>query len=104
APRHLIYPDLYLGSSVDGEEDGQPEAMAGMMENGDDGNTGTPVIGVQETEGDDEDGIRLASPMIPGYPAMIVVDAVNNTEESAVLQAWIDFNGNGQFDQGEELT
>jgi len=103
-PRHLVTEDLKLGASVDSETDGQPEAMAGMMTGGDDGNTGDQTYGTSEVEGDDEDGITLLSPMVAGQNACIQYDAMNNTGEPAVLQAWIDFDNNGTFESDEQLN
>ncbi|MEL7428318.1 MAG: hypothetical protein AAFN81_35460, partial [Bacteroidota bacterium] len=39
-PSHGIDEDLYLGSCVDEESDGNPDSMAGMMTGGDDNTTG----------------------------------------------------------------
>jgi hypothetical protein len=103
-PAHLVTNDLKLGASVDAELDGQPDDMAGMMGGGDDGNVGLVTFGTPAEAGDDEDGIRLISPLIPGYPAMLQVSAMNMLEDDAVLQGWIDWNGNGQFDSGEQLN
>ena len=104
APRHTADPTLKLGIRLDGETDGQPDPMAGaMMPGGDDNNNGVVVAG---TAGDDEDGVMLVSPLIPGATATIMVDAMNTTGSAAVLQGWIDWNGNGMFDMipNEELT
>ena len=76
--RHFIS-GPFLGMQVDGEGDGQPSPLA----NGDDMN------GV-----DDEDGVTLPG-MIAGTMATATVD-VGPTP--GYLNAWIDFNGNGSFD------
>jgi SdrD B-like domain/GEVED domain len=99
-----INPNLKLGACVDGEPDGQPQAMAGVMTGGDDNGTGIGVNGNASNCGDDEDGVVFASPMIPGYSACIKVSAMNMTGTAAVLQAWVDFNGNDVFEPGEQLT
>ncbi len=82
--RHLIVPGVYLGSTVDYETTGQPDATA----TGDDLN------------GDDEDGITFTSPLTVGEMATVdVVASVNG-----FLDAWIDFNGNGSWaDPGEQI-
>ncbi|MBK8427678.1 MAG: hypothetical protein IPL27_17655 [Lewinellaceae bacterium] len=103
-PKHVVTPNLYLGTCVDTEPDGQPEAMAGLMTEGDDGNVGDGAQGTCNPNGDDENGIVFETPMIPGSTACIRVTANNNTNANAVLQGWIDFNGSGAFDDGEELT
>ena len=89
---HVIRPGLALGSSVDGERDGLPSTEA----DGDDAsNTGSA---------NDEDGITFVTPLLPGYDAGISVSAINTTGSAAVLQGWIDWNGDGQLSAGEELT
>ena len=55
---------------------------------------------------DDEDGIQLLTPMVPGYEACI--EATVNMPAlpagiTAYLQGWIDFNGNGSFEQEERI-
>ncbi|OQB28039.1 MAG: Serine-aspartate repeat-containing protein D precursor [Chloroflexi bacterium ADurb.Bin180] len=85
-PRHVIQPGVYLGASVDSEANGQPNATA----TGDDSN-GVP---------DDEDGVIFATPLVPGRSATITVTA----STAGYLNAWIDFNGNGTFDPGEQIA
>jgi len=79
---HVISQRVYLGSRVDGEFDGQPNALA----TGDDDN-GT----------DDEDGVVLAS---------LVIDETSNVQVTASvagsLNAWIDWNGDGDWDDAAE--
>lgn len=72
------------------------------MSGGDDGNNG----GYNEGgAGDDENGITFLTPMIPGYEACIRVNTMNTLGGTAVLQAWIDFNGDGDVnDAGEQLN
>ena len=101
---HTVTPDLYLGSCVDVDIDGQPEAMAGFMTGGDDGNAGPGSLGICSPLGDDENGITFPTPLIPGNTACVKVTARNNTGGPAFLQAWIDFNGNGTFEANEQLT
>ncbi|KAA3639246.1 MAG: DUF11 domain-containing protein, partial [Bacteroidetes bacterium] len=104
-PKHIIIPQLYLGSCVDAETDGQDEAMAGLMNNGDDNNAS--AYGQPGSMGctDDEDGITFITPVIPGYEACIEIDVVNNTGAPAVLQGWLDFDGNYIMDDpADELT
>ena len=85
-PRHTIVDGFFLGAGVDSELNGQPTAVA----NGDDLN-GTP---------DDEDGVVFTTPLVAGRPATITVTA----SAAGVLNAWIDFNSNGQFDAGEHIA
>lgn len=90
---HILNPNLYLGACVDGELNG-----------GDDTQQGTPKYGTCPT-GDDENGITFVTPLVQGIDACIRVSAINTTGSTAVLQGWIDFNGDGDFlDAGELLT
>ena len=68
-----------LGSSRDNDADGQPTANA----DGDD------------TDGtDDEDGVTFPSTIIAGD---LSADVTVNASGAALLDAWIDFNGDGTF-------
>ncbi|PYJ07093.1 MAG: hypothetical protein DME25_04625, partial [Verrucomicrobia bacterium] len=78
--RHVIVPGVYLGAGVDCEADGQPSGDA----------TG---------DGADEDGVVFA-PLVPGGIALVQVTA----STSGLLNAWIDFNGDGDWkDTGEQI-
>ena len=77
--RHAIDPTLYLGASIDDEEDGQPNATA----TGDD-NAELP---------DDEDGVVFTSAYIPGENMTLEVTA----SDAGYLDAWVDFNNNGDW-------
>jgi hypothetical protein len=84
--RHaLVVGGPILGPSVDAEEDGLPDLMA----DGDD-----------LTTHNDADGVFFLSPVAPGWPATIQVTG----SAGAVLDAWIDFDGNGTFDADEYFT
>ncbi len=86
--RHIIAPGVFLGASIDPETDGQPSADA----LGDDNN---PPIGP-----DDEDGVVFTSLVIQGQPATVKVTA----SVAGSLDAWIDFNGDGNWaDAGEQI-
>ena len=80
--RHSIVPGIFLGGTVDAESDGRPDATA----SGDDRN------------GADEDGVVFTSTLHVGQDATIEVAA--STE--GYLNAWIDFDGDGQFDDRED--
>jgi hypothetical protein len=85
--RHKIVPGLMLGNAIDAEADGQPNATA----TGDDNN---PPAGP-----DDEDGVIFGA-MAPGHAANITVTA----SAPGLLNAWVDFNGNGSWaDAGEQI-
>lgn len=96
-PSHGIVAGLSLGSSVDRDLDGQPSALA----NADDLNG---VVGAGGSVVDDEDGIRLLTPLSPGAMATFEINITNTTGQTAFLQAWFDFNQNGRFtDAGEQV-
>ena len=82
--RHVIVPSLYLGSAVDADADGQPDAYAA----GDD-NDGT----------DDEDGVTFGS-LVPGTVSDVTVVA----SAGGFLNAWMDWNADGDWaDVGEQI-
>ncbi len=74
---HVMVPGMYLGASIDGEWDGQPDAAATGDDN--DGN-------------DDEDGVTI-SPLSPGQPATVNIVA----SQPGFVEMWIDFNHNGNW-------
>jgi hypothetical protein len=83
--KHFIVPGVYLGQKIDAEADGQPNINA----------TGDDINGT-----DDEDGIVFASALSPGKIALIDVTA----SCPGFLNAWIDFNGDGDWtDDGERI-
>jgi len=86
--RHYICDDLpvYLGAGVDSEMDGQPNATA----------TGDDLDG-----NDDEDGVTFLNyPLETGVTANIIV----NASGPGKLDAWVDFNGDGDWaDAGEKI-
>jgi hypothetical protein len=93
--RHALGSDVYLGSCVDAEADGQPTAAA----NGDDANASTPVSGTCQN-GDDEDGVTFTSNLVAGQTAEVRVVA----SSACTLTAWLDFNADGDWsDTGESL-
>ncbi len=83
--RHAIDPGLLLGSVIDAELDGLPSLLAG----GDDLD-GSP---------DDEDGIVFASLLIPGER----VDVDASASLFGYLNAWIDFNADGDWNDAGEM-
>ncbi|MEO0339045.1 MAG: SdrD B-like domain-containing protein, partial [Bacteroidota bacterium] len=117
-PRHAIQPKLYLGAGVDAELDGMPDLDAGTKTGGDDADTSAFVKGMGM---DDESGIRLLSPLLPDEYAYIRVDytaqdtllAGGYVDTAAYLNAFIDWNGDGDFyvngdptmgfDEGEQI-
>ena len=80
--RHILDGMTYLGAGVDEELDGQPDVNA---------------LG-DDTGSDDEDGVVFTSPIISGQNATVDVTA----SSTGYLNAWVDFNNNGNWDDGGE--
>ncbi|AKS40466.1 GEVED domain-containing protein [Wenzhouxiangella marina] len=75
----------FLGALRDSEADGQPDATA----------TGDDLGG-----SDDEDGVVFTTPLVAGQGATVDITASG----AGLLNAWIDFNGNGSWaDPGEQI-
>ncbi len=92
-PGHPIIPGLQLGANLDGEPDGQPDALA----TGDDI---SPTLAP-----DDEDGVTLPLDLVPGAPYAVSATAINTTGLPAYLYGFIDFNANGYLtDTGEFVS
>ena len=80
--RHVLGSGLFLGTSVDGEPNGQPNGTA-------------------SGDGADEDGVTFAA-LQAGTSAAVTVTAT--VPATAVLNAWIDFNADGDWDDlGEQV-
>ncbi len=96
-PSHGIIPGLSLGLRVDRDLDGQPSPLA-------DGDDRSGPVGPDGQILDDEDGVRLLTPLAPGSPATFEVFITNTTGQTGFLQAWFDFNQNGTFtNPGEQV-
>ena len=75
---------LRLGALIDVEMNGQPNALA---------------LGDDQNNLDDEDGVTLPPNLIVGTTVSVIVNVSNvDPDHPAFLNAWIDFNGNGYFD------
>ncbi len=85
-PVHVIIPGLSLGSTVDGETDGQPSIDA----------LGDEI---------DENGLIIFSSLNlhPGSSFRLPLNYVNTTGSIAHLEAWIDWNGDGAFSMPTEM-
>jgi hypothetical protein len=85
-PRHTLRQNFFLGTTVDAELDGQPTDAA-------------------DGDGADEDGVRIRGQLLQGQ--IINVGATIALEvfasASGFLNAWIDFNRNGVFDEEIDL-
>ena len=87
-PRHVI-PDggaeLFMGGAPDVDLNGQPEPRA---------------LGDDQDGNDDEDGVSLPSTLLVGQANDVAVDVSSD----GLLNAWIDFNRDGDWkDQGEQI-
>ena len=83
---HVIVDNLYMGSIVDKELDGQSSVLA---------------TGDDDVDGDDEDGVVFPT-LIAGRNADINVTVFNNLGKDATLYWFIDFNGDGDFEDASE--
>lgn len=109
--RHLLSPDYYLGSSVDADRNGTPDAEAGYKGNGVDSgddqlDTDADSFRHGAPGSDDEDGIRFITPLIPGYEACIQVSykVPNNFNgPDGYFKAWADWDGSGGLEEGEQI-
>jgi|GEM_PF-5271394 hypothetical protein len=81
---HLIVAGLFLGNTIDDESDGQPTSLA----DGDDLNNI-----------DDEDGVDFPWPLTKGTPN---VASVMTSVGGGFLNAWIDFNADGDWNEANE--
>ena len=83
--RHLIRPDVYLGTQIDADPDGQPTV---------------PALGDDLEEADDDDGVRVLTQFASGKDVRLEVVA----SQRGFLNAWADFNGDGDWlDAGEHF-
>ena len=81
--RHFVVSGLHLGSAVDKEYDGQPNATA----------TGDDLIAT-----DDEDGVVFLTDLMAGEDATVRI----TVSQAAKVDAWIDYNDDGDWDDGDE--
>ena len=89
-PVHVIIPGLSLGAIVDGETDGQPSADA---------------LG-DENDEKDEDGLTIfpSLDIKLGSTFRLPLTVTNTTGDTAYVEAWIDWNGDGDFDDANEMV
>jgi hypothetical protein len=87
--RHkLIHGGPFMGPTVDMDPNGQPTIDAV----GDD----------EDDEADDEDGLCCWSTLVPGEDAHVYAD-MQGSPAACRLNAWIDFNANGAWEDGEQI-
>lgn len=93
-PSHGITDGLMIGSKIDSEFDGQPNSSA----------TGDDVVNPAIDQINDEDGVIVTSALRAGGTGTIAVTVTNTSGSTGYLQAWIDFNADGDFlDPGEQI-
>jgi hypothetical protein len=83
---HVIIPGFSLGPEADGEADGQP--VPGGLGDDYDGN-------------DDEHGVFFTTPLVPNQEATVEVELTSPTG-TGLLDAWIDFDGDGDWDDAHD--
>ncbi len=90
-PSHLIIDGLFLGDTVDMDVDGHPDNLA---------------IGDDLDNIDDEDALSIFSSMDarPGGTIRLPLNVTNTTGDTAYIIAWVDWNGDGDFDNLTELA
>ncbi len=76
-----------LGRTVDADADGQPAPDA---------------LG-DDTDFDDENGITFTTPLTPGHDAAVDIDLTYSPVDG-VLNAWIDFHADGDWDDAGEFV
>jgi len=75
---HTIVPGVYLGSSVDGDPDGQPDPNA---------------LGDDNDGNDDEGDVIFGPAFAPGVDMAVIVTA----STAGFLDAWVDYDGSGDW-------
>ncbi|SFN37083.1 GEVED domain-containing protein [Dokdonella immobilis] len=99
-PAHGIVPGLHIGACVDDEDDGQANAAA----SGDDAGASGFTSGTCAVPGDDEDGVQLRPIYNQGSPSTTPATVTNTTGSPASLCSFMDWNGDGDFDDANEST
>lgn len=83
--QHRMFQNIYLGSGIDPEPDGQADAQA---------------LGDDRNGRDDEDGVEFHSGWVIGDTARIAVTA----SAGGMLKAWVDFNQDRDWDDKGEMV
>ena len=78
--------DLKLGSLVDGETDGSPYPLSDDFSDG----------------SDDDDGVQFPVPVQAGQMSKVIA-TVNGSTSNSRLNAWIDFDQDGTFEDDEQI-
>ncbi|MCX6858481.1 MAG: GEVED domain-containing protein, partial [Verrucomicrobia bacterium] len=88
----LFNGNLRLGATVDAENTATTNATA----------TGDDIT--NSGSADDEDGVTMPASITPGASVSIPVSVFNNNTAGRQLQAWIDFDNNGSFNNVDIAT
>jgi len=83
-PKHLAGVGTYMGNLIDAEYDGLPDPFA---------------LGDNLDNLDDEDGVKFLTSLVAGKDATFNVEL---STDNGLLNAWIDFDGNGDFAAANE--
>lgn len=82
-PRHSIRPGFMLGATIDEDSDGQPGSLA-------------------DGDGADEDGLTMPATLVAGASSTATISVSNTIGVTARANMWIDWNGNGSFEDSGE--
>src|SRR5690606_2274450 len=75
--RHIVS-NLFLGSTVTDESD---------------------ALHTPAADGDTDDGVQFITSLVPGVVATVSIES----SAAGFIDAWIDFDGNGVWDAGEQI-
>ncbi len=90
-PVHIIIPGLKLGALVDSESNGIPDTLA---------------LGDNNDISNDEEGVTIfpSINIVPGGIIRLPLVVMNSTGDTAYIEAWIDWNGDGDFEDANEMV
>ena len=113
--RHAVSELLYLGSCVDTDDGGSQYTDKGVLldqANADDLTKSNYILedkdkkdgtyGTCATEHDDEDSLQAPSFSDNQTSPTVDVTVVNKTSQATTLSCWVDYNGDGRFDNATE--
>jgi hypothetical protein len=79
--------------------------MGSLVDAENSGTTNSSATGDDSTGSDDEDGVTLSAVIVRGQGGSVTINITNQTNATAYLNAWIDFNRNGSLaDSGEQIA
>ncbi len=89
-PSHQVTSELFIGTAIDADLDGQPSTEA----SGDD----------SDGQGDDDDGVVIPSSIVAGQPVTFSVNITNVVPVQAFVVGFVDWNNDGDFDDVDETS